>query len=122
MIEFKYKDKLFYTTNLQKKLKRLKITENDIEILREFEEQKTKQQDEFEDWLYCYFYNSNNKNSHIIISKDHSKPNKTILLKYNIFTEEYINNLILLDGQPKFPIILDENNLPILETIYNWKD
>ena len=40
MIEFKYKDKLFYTTNLHKKLKRLKITENDITIIREFEEQK----------------------------------------------------------------------------------
>ena len=40
MIEFKYKDKLYYTTNLPKKIKRLKITENDIEILIEYEEQK----------------------------------------------------------------------------------
>ena len=132
MIEFKYKDKLFYTTNLSKKLKRLKITENDIEILREFEEQKQPEKIEYEDWLYCSFYNPDNKIFHIIISKDHTKPNKYDVFKNSLwnentktgikyFTKEYINKLILLNGKPKYPITLDKNNLPILEEIYNWK-
>ena len=38
MIEFLYKGQKCYTNNLPKKLKRMKITENDIEILREFDE------------------------------------------------------------------------------------
>ena len=132
MIEFKYKDKLFYTTNLQKKLKRLKITENDITIIREFEEQKQPEIKEYENWLYCYFYNPYTNFFHIVISKDHIKPNKYNVFKNSLwnentktgiknFTKEYIDKLILLNGKPIFPIILDENKLPILETIYKWK-
>jgi hypothetical protein len=133
MIEFKYKDKLFYTTNLPKKLKRLKITENDIEILREYNEQKQPEKIEYEDCFYCYFYNSDNKIFHVIISKDHTKQNKYNVFKNSIwnentktgiknFTNEYIDKLILLNGKPKFPITLDENKLPILEIIYDWKE
>ena len=36
-------------------------------------------------------------------------------------TKEYLDKLILLDGKPKYPIILDENNLPVLEIKYEWK-
>lgn len=132
MIEFKYKDKLYYTTNLPKKLKRLKITENDIEILREYEEQKQPEKPEYPNWYYCHFFDPDTKNCHIAISTDHKKPNKYEVFKDHIwndetklgikyFTKEYLDKLILLDGKPKYPIILDENNLPVLETKYEWK-
>ena len=55
MIEFLYKGQKCYTNNLPKKLKRMKITENDIEILREFDEteKKVKVEEEIDDtWTY----------------------------------------------------------------------
>lgn len=61
MIEFLYKGQKCYTNNLQKKLKRMKITENDIEILREFDEteKKVKVEEEIDDtWTYYVFQNS----------------------------------------------------------------
>lgn len=132
MIEFKYKDKLYYTTNLAKKLKRLKITENDIEILREYDEQKQPEKIEYYDWLYCYFYNPELKIYHIVVSQDHSRPNKYDIFKNHIWnnetktgvkyiTKEYLDKLILLEGKPIYPIKLDENNMPMLETEYVWK-
>ena len=131
MIEFIYNGNKYYTEKLDKKLKRLKITKDDIQIIREFNPIKEQETIEYPDWYYCYFYNPNNKISYITVSKDHKKPDKSELYK-NIFnnetktgikefTKEYIDNLILLDGKPKFPITLDKNNLPILETIYEWK-
>ena len=103
-----------------------------IKTIREFEEQKQPETKEFEDWLYCYFYNPYTKFFHIVISKDHTKPNKYNVFKNSIwnentktgiknFTKEYIDKLILLNGKPIFSIILDENKLPILEIIYDWK-
>ena len=61
MIEFLYKGQKCYTNNLLKKLKRMKITENDIEILREFDEteKKVKVEEEIDDtWTYYVFQNS----------------------------------------------------------------
>ena len=61
MIEFLYKGQKCYTNNLPKKLKRMKITENDIEILREFDEteKKVKVEEEIDDtWTYYVFQNS----------------------------------------------------------------
>ena len=37
MIEFNYKGKIYNTENLNKKLKRLKITKDDITIIREYD-------------------------------------------------------------------------------------
>ena len=122
MIEFIYNGNTYYTEKLDKKLKRLNITKNDITIIREYNPIKEKEiNNEYPDWFYCYFYNPINKISHIVISKDHKKPDKSILLKHNIFNSEYINKLILLNGKPKFPITLDKNNIPELELIYEWK-
>lgn len=61
MIEFLYKGQKCYTNNLPKKLKRMKITENDIEILREFDEaeKKVKVEEEIDvTWTYYVFQNS----------------------------------------------------------------
>lgn len=60
MIEFLYNGKKCYTNNLPKKLKRMKITENDIEILREFDETEKKVKDETieGEWTYYVYQNS----------------------------------------------------------------
>ncbi len=137
MIEFKYNDKTYWTTNLNKKLKRLKINQEDIEIINITDDniinnKEKEEKEEYNDWLDCYFFDLNSKCSHIVISKDHKKPNKDILYKYIFnnklrtgikgFTKNYIDNLILLDGIPEFPINIDkETNLPILKIKYEWK-
>lgn len=132
MIDFIYNGKTYSTENLDKKLKRLKIKKEDIQIIREYNPIKQNIQDEYPDWYYCYFYNPITKYSHIVVSKDHVKPKNDILynLIYNPetktsckeYTKEYIDNLILLDGKPIFPIVIDENTkLPKLEKTYDWK-
>ena len=63
MIEFLYKGEKCYASNLAKKLKRMKITEADIEILREYDEKEKKVKEDTEDtedtvWTYYVFQNS----------------------------------------------------------------
>ena len=119
MIEFSYKDKVFYATNLDKKLKRLKLTREDITILREYDEVKSKEKDEYPDWYYCHFYDPLTKYCYITVSKDQTKPDKSIIK--DIVNDVIYDRLVLLDGKPKYPIILNEYNLPVLEKTYIWK-
>lgn len=132
MIEFNYKGKIYNTENLDKKLKRLKITKDDITIIREYDNIKQETKDEYNDWYHCYFYNTKTNNFYITISKDKTKPDNSIFYKdiWNTitktgikeFTKEFIDNLILLDGKPIFPIIIDEKTkLPKLEYNYEWR-
>lgn len=62
MIEFLYKGEKCYTSNLAKKLKRMKITEADIEILREYDEKEKKvKEDTEEDTVLIYYVFQNSK-------------------------------------------------------------
>ena len=120
MIEFLYNDKIYYATKLDKKLKRLKITENDITILREYDNVKPQENIEYPDWYYCHFFDPITKCCYVTVSKDKTKPDKSVIK--NIINDDIIyNRIILLDGKPKYPITLDKNNLPILEITYIWK-
>lgn len=56
-IYFKYKNKIISTTNLEKKLKRLKIDINDIEIITPEKSQEIIE--EKISYNYYYFYNKN---------------------------------------------------------------
>ena len=62
MIEFLYKGEKCYASNLAKKLKRMKITEADIEILREYDEKEKKvKEDTEEDTVLTYYVFQNSK-------------------------------------------------------------
>lgn len=56
-IYFKYKNKIISTTNLEKKLKRLKIDINDIEIITPEKSQEIIEENT--SYNYYYFYNKN---------------------------------------------------------------
>lgn len=64
-ITFKYKDKIISTPNLEKKLKRMKISIDDIEIMEEIPKQID--QDEFEEKDLYYFINKDNGYRHCSI-------------------------------------------------------
>ena len=64
MIEFLYKGEKCYTSNLAKKLKRMKITEADIEIIREYDEREKSikvNEDEIDDNAWTYYVYQNPK-------------------------------------------------------------
>ena len=87
MIEFLYKEQKCYTNNLPKKLKRMKITENDIEILREFDEteKKVKVEEEIDDnWTYYVFQNSKGYYLSAI-----NKPDITYIQKFGFDISDY---------------------------------
>lgn len=133
MIEFLYNGKKCYTDNLPKKLKRMKITESDIQILREFTEEKKVEKIEIDDSLRkIVYWDPKTKNSYITFIKIDEKPKsvnehfKSVI--YNEETkcglrevnEDFLNRVYLLDGIPKYPIVLGNDNKPILEVKYDW--
>ena len=71
MIRFEYNGNVYYTTNLQKKLKRLKITESDIENVIE-EVQEKKKEDNDEECAYLY-YTLDKKTNQYLVSLSHKK-------------------------------------------------
>lgn len=135
--EFEYNGKRFFTENLQKKLKRLKTTEDKITIINVSDgklNQKKVEVLEYEtiNWICIW-----NKLDNTIIQKHVNnldvKPDIVKLLENNFWNDidktgirniTYSNiengNLILLDGYPKFPIIIGNDGLPELEIKYNW--
>lgn len=80
-IYFKYKNKIISTTNLEKKLKRLKIDINDIEII--IPEKSQEIIEENTSYNYYYFYNKNTRET--ITSIYNNLDN----LKENINIEEW---------------------------------
>lgn len=50
MVRFKYKDKIIETPNLEKKLKRMKITSDDIQILDSETQEVKKEDDDTPQW------------------------------------------------------------------------
>lgn len=130
MIRFVYNGNMFYTDNLPKKLKRLKITENDITDVHEFEEKKKSTDTEDINYTYIYFFDPETKHTHIFAQKTAEKPtDKNIffkdLLKNNgdgtgYYTAEIVDRVVLLNGIPKYPINIKSDGTVELETIYNW--
>ncbi len=136
MIEFLYKGQKCFTNNLPKKLKRMKITKDDIEILREFDEteKKVKPEDnnnEFDDWIKVVYWDPITNYTHIGFTHGMNKPDKNEFFKNSKWneetktglkycTKEWIDNVVLLNGIPKYPIVIGDDGKPVLETKYNW--
>lgn len=133
MIEFEYNGKLFYATKLEKKLKKLKINREDIKIIREYDETK-KQDDNTPDdsVLTVYTYNPETHETYLSVITDKKKPTPEELFNnwlwdeetktgVNMFTEETLKKLIVLDGKPKYPLCLGDDLLPVLEKNYDWE-
>ena len=92
-ITFKYKDKVITTPNLEKKLKRMKISIDDREILTNpiKKEEIQKEECEFKgikEWKY--YKHPNSDIIHCCLIDINTNPNKKDLFK---FTENYINEL-----------------------------
>lgn len=89
---FKYKDKIITTPNLEKKLKRMKITLKDIEIIQqldkeeEFEEPPLKKE-------WRYFINPLTHTKHCCWVPIGDTRDKYELLKHH-FNKEYIDALL----------------------------
>lgn len=99
-IIFKYKDKIISTPNLDKKLKRMNITLDDIEIIQNLE-----QKVEIEDnWKRPLVYLKSTLDNYIYTVYSESKPDNPFELIKNLiwngetgiknFTEEYVKTLI----------------------------
>lgn len=133
MIEFEYNGKLFYTTKLEKKLKKLKINREDIKIIREYEEKKEEDNSIDDSILTVYTYNPETQETYIsVITDKKKKPTPAELFNnwlwdeetktgINRFNEDTLKNLIILDGKPKYPLCLGYDGLPVLEKIYKWE-
>lgn len=133
MIEFEYNGKLFYTTKLEKKLKKLKINREDIKIIREYEESKKQEDNTVDDSiLTVYTYNPETLETYLSVITDKKKPTPEELFNnwlwdeetktgVNRFSEETLKKLIVLDGKPEYPIHLGDDFLPVLEKIYDWE-
>ena len=133
MIEFEYNGKLFYTTKLEKKLKKLKINREDIKIIREYEESKKQEDNTVDDSiLTVYTYNPETLETYLSVITDKKKPTPEELFNnwlwdeetktgINRFSEETLKKLIVLDGKPEYPIHLGDDFLPVLEKIYDWE-
>lgn len=98
--KFKYKDKIYYPKNLEKKLKQLGITINDIEIIEE-ESKESKFKWEYEgikEWRYYKHPDSNI--IHCCLIDIGTNPTKEELFKKcidgNVFTIEYVNELCII--------------------------
>ena len=79
MIKFKYKDKIYETPNLSKKLKRLKILESDIEILHE--EIPLPQKEEKVDTIPLFYKKENDLTHYSIIKKEGYEFYKNIIVR-----------------------------------------
>lgn len=126
LIEFLYKGEKYCCESLPKKLRRMKITEADIEILPPKDKRI-----EYENKKYIYFYNPNNKHT-IQVGYDYENnemSDKYECLKGMIWNNETktgvrdfnMDDWVLLNGKPEYPIKLDNNtNLPVMQEIY-WQ-
>lgn len=65
MIEFLYKGEKCYASNLAKKLKRMKITQADIEIIREYDETEKIVKEEDNDNIFTYYVFQNSKGNYL---------------------------------------------------------
>ena len=114
--EFIYDNKTYFTSKLDKKLKKLHITKDDIEIIREFEEiennkakQAEKNNQEIENNNLFYYLDPSTNYTYISISNDKThfinamwnEETKTGIKEWTI---DFINRLILLDRKPTYPI------------------
>lgn len=117
IIEFVYDNKTYFTSKLEKKLKKMNISKDDIQIIREFEEidnnkqlsiQKNMQTVDDSVKLY-YFYNPDTKEtwSSIYEYEEFIKQIKwdeqtKTGLKY--INDGYINKLICIDNPKNYPV------------------
>lgn len=98
-ITFKYKDKIITTPNLEKKLKRMKLSLEDIEVLNK-EEKKVESSFKWEfegikEWKYYKHPDSNT--IHCCLIDIETNPSKKELFKndleMNLMTDDYVNKL-----------------------------
>lgn len=104
MIEFEYKGKTFFTTNLDKKLKRLKADIKDINIITKEIESKPIENEEVKS-VTIYFFNKNTLETYITVE------NPKIDIKPYLDNEDVIR----LEGKPIYPIKLKEDGTPEIE-------
>lgn len=128
--EFEYKGKRFFTENLDKKLKRLKTTIDNITIINVTDtklNQKKEEVIEYVDNKWVAIWNKlNNTIIQHLVDNLKIKPDIYKLFENSFWNDEtktgirditieniQNGNLILLDGYPKFPLeIID--GLPVL--------
>jgi hypothetical protein len=104
MIEFEYKGKTFFTTNLDKKLKRLKADIKDINIITKEIESKPIENEEVKS-VTIYFFNKNTLETYITVE------NPKIDITPYLINEDVIR----LEGKPIYPIKLKEDGTPEIE-------
>ncbi len=94
-ITFKYNGKVITTPNLEKKLKRMKISIEDIEIIDTLSEKK---KDEFK-WEFeglkewKYYKHPNESIIHCCLINIGTNPSKEFLFRSSNFNDEYLNDL-----------------------------
>lgn len=137
MIVFEYNGKTFYADNFEKKLKRLKITKNDVKIINddfEFVRKDKHLETEYDEFTRAYILDKSNNTIHVIcVDSLEYKPDIFKLFEKYIWNNEtktgikYINNdyiknnMILLNGIPKFPLNIIGDTCELIKE-YNWKD
>ena len=124
-ITFKYNGKIYKAQHLKNKLKKLKCTEADIEILPE----EINPNNVLTHPDYAYFFNIHTYETILILLHDMVRPDINVELKSLCWDENTqtglrnfnINEWVLLEGKPKYPIQLGINRMPELECVYEWQ-
>ena len=97
-MKFKYNNKIYETPNLEKKLKRMKLTLDDVQIVQDDFKEVENNNWEFEgmkEWIY--FKHPKNEQIHCCLVDIGTIPDKHQLFKDGIFDVEYINELEIID-------------------------
>ena len=123
LITFKYNGEIYKSQNLEKRLKKLNITRDDIEIIPE----EIKESQQLTNPNYIYYFNKKTHHTILVKVDDFTYPENNKLTPY-IWNEKLktgikdfaINDWVMLKGKPEYPIILGADNLPVLEMEYNW--
>ena len=135
MVVFEYNGKTFYADNFEKKLKRLKITKDNVKIISEdfeFIKKDKHLETEYDENLRVYVLDKSNNHTHIFpVNSVNTKPDILKLFENFIWNNEtktgirnitidYINeNKILLNGIPKYPINRMGDMCELIHE-YNW--
>ena len=137
MTEFIYNGNKYSTWNLKKELKKMGIKKEDISILEEVKKEEIKDIDNtYQPVVYWnpvnnhtyYGFRSTNKNVRPLEGEAYynaikDKPyalwdEETKTGPGREWTKEFVINLKLLNGKPKYPIEIGKDGMPILETVY----
>lgn len=97
-ITFKYKDKIITTPNLEKKLKRMKLSLEDIEIIKAPKKEESSFKWELEGIKKWKYYKHPDSNTiHCCLIDIGTNPSKKELFKNdlerNLMTDDYVNKL-----------------------------